>query len=153
MQNKGSKQNEEKNGSQENSVQLTHLPNEVLLWRINRYLSGKDTAHLARVNTQFYNLFQPEIGKKEAKDAAECAIYPTKENVETLKALLKGCPALLLHPMIVKNRHGMVIEGTVYQIALHEGDNELIDDVIKPAFEKLNINKGLDTMEAQREAQ
>lgn len=67
---------EQKNGSQENSVPLTGFPNEILLWRINRYLSGKDTACLAFVNRQFYTLFQPEIGKREAKDAAECAIYP-----------------------------------------------------------------------------
>lgn len=106
------------------------------------------TVHLSRVNRPFYGLFQPEIGKHEAKETAECAIYPTQENVEQLKIWLKECPSLVLHPVIVKNRHGMVIKGTIYQIALHEGDNELIDDVIKPAFERLpNV---LETMEAQR---
>jgi hypothetical protein len=50
----------------------------------------------------------------------------------------------------VKNRHGNVIKGTVYQIALHECDDELINDEIKPAFEKLP--NGLEEMEAQRQA-
>lgn len=63
---------------------------------------------------------------------------------------LRAISALLLHPLIVKNCHSMLIRGTVYQIALHEGDDELIDDVIKPAFEKLH--HGLETMEAQRNA-
>src|SRR3990167_11117667 len=128
-------------------IQLTDFPNEVLL-TINNYLSSKDTAHLVSVSWQFYTLFQPEIGKKEVKDAAACAINPIKENIEKLKALLEECPALLLHKVTVKNRHGMVIKGTVYQIALHEGDDELIDDVIKPAFER--FHNGLETMEAQR---
>ncbi|HLB43344.1 MAG TPA: hypothetical protein VJN02_10985 [Gammaproteobacteria bacterium] len=128
-------------------IQLTDFPNEVLL-TINNYLSSKDTAHLVSVSWQFYTLFQPEIGKKEVKDAAACAINPIKENIEKLKALLEECPALLLHKVTVKNRHGMVIKGTVYQIALHEGDDELIDDVIKPAF--MRLHHGLETMEAQR---
>lgn len=138
---------EQKNGSQ-NSVQLTAFPDELLL-TINNYVSSvKDKAHLASVNLRFHGLFQPEIGKKEANEAEEYAILPTNENVETLKAFLKACPALLRHPVTVKNRHGMMIKGTVYQIALHEGDNELIDDVIKPAFERLHDD--LETMEEQR---
>lgn len=140
MQNRGSKQN---------SISLTEFPDEILLM-INGYLSGNQTALLTRINRQFYKLFSPEIGEKEAKEAAAYAVYPTKENVEKLLKLLKVCPALLLHPMTVKNRHGQMIQGTVYQIALHEGDNELIDDVIRPAFERLH--HGLETMEAQRKA-
>lgn len=139
---------EQKEGSQ-NSVQLTDdFPDELLLMINDRLPSVKDKAHLASVNLGFHSLFQPEIGNKEANEAAEYAILPTKKNVETLKALLKACPPLLLHPVTVKNRHGMVIKGTICQIALHEGDKELIDDVIKPAFERLH--KGLETMEAQR---
>ena len=138
------------NSSQLGPIQLTDFPNEVLLMINNHLPSVKDRVRLASVNRQFHGLFQPEIGKKEAKDAAACAINPIKENIEKLKALLKECPALLLHKVTVKNRHGMVIKGTVYQIALHEGDDELIDDVIKPAFER--FHNGLETMEAQRKA-
>src|SRR3990167_5523777 len=140
----------QKNGSQQHSVQLTDLPDEILLMINDRLPSVKDTAHLASVSFYFHRLFQPEIEKKEAEDAAECAIYPTNENVEKLKALLKACPALLLHKVTVKNRHNMPIKGTVYQVALHEGDDELISDVIKPAFERLH--HGLETMETQRQA-
>src|SRR5437016_2821127 len=146
--NKTESADEQNNGSQPDPIQLTNLPDEVLLV-INNGLPVKDMAHLASMNRRFHALFQPEIEKKEAKDAAECAIYPTKENVEKLKVLLKRCPALSLHPVTVKNRHGMAIKGTVYQIALHEGDNELIDDVIKPTFERLH--RGLETMEGQRQ--
>src|SRR3990167_10322736 len=124
----------QKNASQQHSVQLTNLPDEILLMINDRLPSVKDTAHLASVNLYFHRLFQPAIGKKEAEDAAECAIYPTKENVEKLQALLEACPALLLHKVTVKNRHGMPIKGTIYQIALHEGDDELISDAIIPAF-------------------
>lgn len=56
----------------------------------------------------------------------------------------------MLHSVTVMNRHGMAIKGTVYQIELHEGDDELIDDEIKPVFEKLP--DGLETMEEQRKA-
>jgi hypothetical protein len=158
QQDKAKSADEQKNISQENSVQLTHLPKEILLWEVNRFLPGKNTARLASVCRQLHSLFQPEIGEKEAQEAAEYAIYPVEKdennidvkNVTKLKTLLKGCPALLLHPVTIKNRHGMPIKGTVYQIALHECDNELIDDVIKPAFEK--FHHGLDTMEAQRKA-
>src|SRR3990167_6503225 len=140
----------QKNGSQQHSVQLTDLPDEILLMINDRLPSVKDTAHLASVSFYFHRLFQPEIEKKEAEDAAKCAIYPTKENVEKLKASLKACPALLLHKVTVKNRHNMPIKGTVYQIALHEGDDELISDVIKRAFMKLD--HGLEAMETQRQA-
>src|SRR3990167_10734556 len=139
---------EQKNGSQQHSIQLTNLPNEILLMINNHLPSVKDRTRLASVSFYFHCFFQPEIGKKEAEDAAECAIYPTKENVEKLKALLKACPALLLHKVTVKNRHGMVITGTIYQVALHEGDDELISDVIKPAF--MRLHHGLETMETQR---
>lgn len=126
------------------------LPGEVLLI-INEHLSlAKDKAHPASVNHHWHTFFQPEIEKQVAKEAAEYAIYPTEENVEKLKILLKDCPALLLHPMKIKNRHGQVIHGTVYQIALHECDDELINDEIKPAFERLP--NGLEKMEAQHQA-
>ena len=129
---------------------LGELPGEILLVINDHLTSAKDKAHSASVSHHLHTFFQPEIGKPEAKEAAEYAINPTKENVEKLKVLLKACPALLLHPMKVKNRHGKVINGTVYQVALHECDDELINDVIKPAFEKLH--NGLDTMETQRNA-
>lgn len=127
---------------------LGRLPNEILLMINDHMPLVKDKAYSASVNKCFHRLFQPEIGKKEAEDAAACAIYPTKENVEKLKALLEACPALLLHQMTVKNRHVIKIKGTVYQIALHEGDNELIDDLIKPAF--MSLHQGLEKMEEQR---
>ena len=140
---------EKDNSSTQSPNELAGMPDEILL-RINSLLpSVKETARLAFVNRCFHGLFQPEIEKHAAKEAAEYAIYPTKDNVEKLKKLLSNCPALLLHPMTVKNRHGMAIQGTVYQIALHEGDNELIEDVIRPAFERLQ--NGLQEMEAQRE--
>lgn len=124
------------------------LSDEPLL-QVNHFLpSDQDTAHLAMVNRRLHSLFKVEIGKKTANDAARCAIHPTEENVEILTALLKAWPALLLHSVRVKNRHDMEIQGTVYQIALHEGDNELIDDVIQPAFQRLH--HGLEMMEAQR---
>ena len=129
---------------------LRELPGEILLLINDHLTSAKDKAHSACVSHHWHDFFQPEIGKPEAKEAAEYAINPTKENVKKLKELLKDCPALLLHPVIVKNRHGKVINGTVYQVALHECDDELINDVIKPAFEKLH--NGLDTMETQRNA-
>lgn len=44
----------------------------------------------------------------------------------------------------------MVIKGTIYQIALHEGDDDLIDNMIKPAFKKLH--HGLEEMKKQRKA-
>src|SRR5690606_15802228 len=88
--------------------------------------------------------------KQAAEDAAMCAINPTKENIEKLKQLLKNCRALLLHPVTVTNRHGMTITGTVYQIALHEADNELIEDVLEPVFNR--IKNGKQEMEAQRQA-
>jgi len=142
---------EQKDSSSENSPQFTDLPDEVLLESMNCYLMGKDTTRLSLVNKPYYGLFQPDIGKTEAKEAAKCAINPTKENVEKLTVLLKACPPLLLHPVTVTNRHYMAIKGTIYQIALHEGDDELIDDVIKPAFKKLH--NGLETMEVQHETQ
>jgi hypothetical protein len=132
------------------SAEQINLPGEILLM-INNYLpSVKDKVHSASVDHYFHGFFQPEVEKIAAKEAAEYAIHPTKENVEKLTALLKGCPALLLHPMKVTNRHGMPIKGTVYQIALHEGDNELIDDVIKEAF--LKLKDGEEIMKAQRQA-
>lgn len=124
------------------------LPEEIFV-RISTHLpSIKDKAHLAGVRHQWYRIFQPDI-QKQAKEEAEYAIYPTKENVEKLEKLLKNYPAFLLHPLTVKNRHGQAIHGTAYQIALHEWDDELIADVIKPAFEQLP--NGLETMEAQRQ--
>lgn len=119
------------------SLQSASLPDDMLRV-INGYLPGKNTALMALSTKRFHGLFQAEVGKEEAKEAAEYAIYPTKENVEKLKALLAVCPALLLHPMAVKNRHGISIKGTVHQISKHEGDNELSDIVIRPAFGKLH---------------
>lgn len=139
---------EQNDGAQQDYSALAALPGELLLMVNNWLPSDKDTARLASVCRRFHGIFHSNVGKKTAKDAAECAIYPTQENVEKLKALLKGCPTLLLHPVTVENRHGMKIKGTVYQIALHEADNELMDDVIKPAFERLP--HGLETMETQR---
>ena len=130
---------------------LGELPGEILLVINDHLTSVEDKAHAVSVSLRLHSIFQPVIEKLEkqaAKEAAEYAIYPTKENVEKLKELLKDCPALLLHPVIVKNRHGKVINGTVYQVALHECDDELINDVIKPAFKKLH--NGLETMEVQR---
>lgn len=126
------------------------LPDEILL-TITDPLSAHETAPLAAVNWQLNGLFKPEIAKKKAREAAEYAIYPTKENVEKLKARLKACPELLLHQVTVKNRHGMAIKGTIYQIALHEGDDALIDDEIKSAFNALH--DGEKTMAAQHKAQ
>jgi hypothetical protein len=140
---------QQENGAIQNSIEFTDLP-LVMLPAIDEHLSGKDEARLASVDRKFNQFFQHLVGKKEAPEAAEYAINPTKENVEKLTALLKACPQLLMHPVTVKNRHGMTIKGTVFQIALHECDNELIADVIKPAFEKLH--HGIDTMEAQRKA-
>lgn len=140
---------EQNNDSQQNFEPFTHLPNEIVLALKDFLPSVKNIACLASVNHRFYGLFQPEVEKIAAKEAAECAIHPAKKNVEKLKALLTACPQLLLHRVIVKNRHGMKMKGTVYQVALHEGDNELIDDVIKDAFKKLQ--DGEKTMEAQRQ--
>jgi len=141
---------------------IAELP-ALALTNIAGYLSGKEVAQFIRVarNWEIYNFFKPVINKLaliEAKEAAACAIYPVEEgennapiyNVTKLKALLKACPALLLHPVSVKNRHGMEIKGTVYQIALHEGDHELVDDVIEPAFKRLN--DGLTKMKEQHQA-
>lgn len=132
-------------------------PSEILL-EIHSHLSSvKETASLARVDRHFHGLFQPEVEKQAAKEAAACVIYPVEEtkdyaekvkNITKLKALLTACLRLLLHPVVVKNRHGQEIKGTVYQIALHECDNDLIDDVIRPAFERLH--NGLEEMEKQR---
>lgn len=142
----------QKNGLQQNFFLLNFLPDDIWLIICAYYLSSKETAPLALVNKQLYGLFQSEIGKTiiKAKHAAECAIYPTKENVEKLITSLSVCPMVLHHPVMVKNRHGTEIKGTVYQVTLHEDDNELIDDVIEPAFKKLD--RGLETMEAQRKA-
>src|SRR5437588_429318 len=84
---------EQKNGSQ-NSVQFTDFPDEILLIVNDHLPSVKDKVHLASVNRRLHGLFQSDIGKKEAKEAAEYAIYPTKENVKELETLLKACPAL-----------------------------------------------------------
>jgi hypothetical protein len=149
QQDKTESADEQNNGSQQNSIPLTEFPDEILLLINNDLPSVKDRAYLASVNRQFYRLFQPEIEKQAAEKAAECAIHSTNENVEKLKAWLKDCPALLSHPITVKNRHDMAIRGMVYQIALHEGDNELIEDVIKPAF--MRLHNDLETMEAQRQ--
>src|SRR5690606_30858007 len=128
-------------------IELTDLPLEILD-NINSYLTTKETARLivAARNKRIHTFFQPKIEKKKAIEASACAIYPVEKgennvavyNVTKLKALLEACPALLLHPVSVRNRHGMEIKGTVYQIALHENDNELVDDVIKPAFKRLD---------------
>lgn len=123
------------------------LPPEILMM-INDHLPSKDKVQ-ACANRFLHSLFQPEIGKPEAKEAAEYAIDPIKKNVEKFETLLKECPALLSHPMTVTNRHGQVIKGTVHHLALHEGDDELID-VMKPAFARLQ--EGSKTMEAQRQA-
>lgn len=145
---KKTKRTDEQNSHQENSLKLPNFPDELLLMIKDFVPSPKDSAWLASVNLRFHGLFQRDIGTKEANDAEKCVILPTEENVEKLKALLKKCPPLLLHPVTVENRHGMAIKGTIYQIALHEGDDELIEDVIKPAFERLH--QGLETMETQR---
>src|SRR5437762_1739053 len=96
---------EQKDGSQQDSISLADfLPSELLL-TIDEFLpSVKDSARLSAVNKFFHSLFQPQVAKKAAKDAAECVIYPTEESIEKLKNLLKECPPLLLHPMTVKNR-------------------------------------------------
>lgn len=143
---------EEENVSEQSFIPFTELlPDELLLKIFNDdLLSVKNKMYFSSVNKPFYGLFCPEIGKQEAQAAAECAINPTAENVEKLETLLKECPPLLLHPMTVTNRFGKKIKGSVYQIALHEGDNELIDDVITPAFRRLY--NGSATMEAQKNA-
>lgn len=140
---------EVQNNTSSSSTGFTDLPTDEL-YLINSYLPGKTTARMALSTKWCHGLFQAEVGKEEAKEAAEYAINPTKENVENLKALLVACPALLLHPMTVKNRHDQKIKGTIYQIALHEGDEELIDKVIKPPFEKLD--NGAARMEEQHKA-
>lgn len=153
-QNKTKFTDEQNNGSLQNSVQFTEFPDELLLLINDHLPTGKDTMHLTFVNKRL-GLFQPEIGKKEAIEAGEYAIYPVEKgennaevgNITKLKALLKACPALLLHPVTVMNRHGQVIQGTPYQIALHECDDELVADVIKPAFERLR--NGLEMMETR----
>src|SRR5579862_6862312 len=124
------------------------LPDDIWLIICTYYLSLKETARLVSVNRKLYTLFPSKIGEIEAKDAAEYAINPTKENVEKLKILLKNCPPVLLYPVTVKNRHGIAIKGTVHQITRHEGDDELVDDEIRTAFKRLH--RGLETMEAQR---
>ncbi|MFM9834847.1 MAG: F-box protein [Methylophilaceae bacterium] len=131
-------------------MQLTDLPDELLL-QISRYLpSLKDKARLASVCACFYGLFKEDGEAQAAQEAAECVIYPTQENIEKLKRLLKIHPALLLRPVTVTNRHGMAIKGTVYQIALHECDNELIEDVLlKEGFTRLK--DGENVMESQRQ--
>ena len=130
---------------------ITKLP-DLVLGKISDYLPRKDAGRFVRIarNNRILTFFQPQIRKEKAKEAAEYVINPTKENIEKLTALLHTCPALLLYSATVENRHHMPIRGTAYQIALHESDNELIDDVIEPAFKRLN--DGLKTMKVQRQA-
>src|SRR5580693_7078887 len=106
LSNKIKKIGEKKINTEHNPITLDHLPNDILLLINHDHLAGRETTGLIR-NNRLHSLFQRKVGEKEAKIAAEYAINPTLENVLKLKDLLKACPALLLHSIIVKNRHGM----------------------------------------------